>query len=218
MRRMIRLEGNRPYKEQAEEVHRSVNGWASAVVKATKAKIDIKGIENIPTEGPVLFVSNHQSDVDIMLFLSLVKLPIGFIAKIEMLKVPFIRTWMKLMRSVFIDRKNIRQTAGVIIEGIEILKSGHSMVVFPEGTRSRSGEPLPFKPGAIKLATKSMADIVPVTINGSSNVLENNRYRVKAADVKIIFHPVIRTKDLDTAELAKLSETVENIILGGLGK
>jgi 1-acyl-sn-glycerol-3-phosphate acyltransferase len=173
-------------------------------------------MENIPADKTVLFVSNHQSDLDILVFLALAPMPIGFVAKVEMLKVPVLRKWMKYIGCVFLDRDDIRQTAKVILEGIEILKRGHSLVVFPEGTRSRTGEPLPFKPGSLKLATKSKACIVPVTISGSYKIMEGNGYRIKPADIDIVFHPPVYTDDLTAEEAKELPAKVENTILDGL--
>ncbi|MDR1663458.1 MAG: 1-acyl-sn-glycerol-3-phosphate acyltransferase [Clostridiales bacterium] len=215
--KMKRLRGTRPDAVQAEDVHNRVNGWANSLIKVTGARLHVSGAENIPRHRAALFVSNHQSDFDIVVFLSAIPVPIGFVAKIELLKVPLLRAWMKLMRCVFMDRKDMRQSAKTILEGIDILKSGHSMVVFPEGTRSRTGEPLPFKAGSLKLATKSKAVIVPTTVNGSYKTLEGNHYKVKPADIYLTFHPPVYVDDLDAEALKKLPEEVERTVVAGLG-
>jgi 1-acyl-sn-glycerol-3-phosphate acyltransferase len=199
-------------------IYREVKNWANSLVWVTGARLRIRGEENIPKDKTVLFVSNHQSDFDIVVFLAAVPLPIGFVAKIELLRVPLLRTWMKHIRCVFIDRKDMKQTAKTILEGIEILKTGYSLVVFPEGTRTRTGAPLPFKPGSLKLATKSGACIVPVTLDGSINVMEGNNYRIKAADIDVTFHPPVFTEGLDAEGLKGLPEKVEGTVVGGLGR
>jgi 1-acyl-sn-glycerol-3-phosphate acyltransferase len=203
-----------PDDKLARKIHKIASkGWAKPLLSAAGARLHPRGIENIPLDKTILFVSNHHSDLDILVFLALSPIPIGFVAKIELLKVPVLRKWMKYLRCVFIDRNDIRQTAKVILEGIEILKSGHSMVVFPEGTRSVTGEPLPFKPGSLKLATKSKACVVPVTINGSCKIMEGNGYRMKPADVYVQFHPPIYTENLTSDETKDLPAKVEGTII-----
>jgi 1-acyl-sn-glycerol-3-phosphate acyltransferase len=123
---------------------------------------------------------------------------------------------MKHIRCVFMDRKDMKQTAKTILEGIEILKGGYSMVVFPEGTRTRTGEPLPFKPGSLKLATKSNAAIVPVTLDGSFHLMEGNHYRIKATDIYVTFHPPVVTEGLDAEALKMLPDMVEVTVMGEL--
>lgn len=201
---------------QAEAVHRVTSAWARGLAKASGVRLHVEGLEHIPKDGALLFVSNHQSNFDIVVYLSCIPRPIGFVAKIEMLKAPLLRTWMKHMRCVFLDRKDIRQTAKVILEGIQILKSGHSMVLFPEGTRSKASEMLPFKAGSFKLATKSKTCIVPVTLNGSYKVVEENHYKIKPADVYVTFHPPMQTAALDAEALAAIPSQVEEVIRQGL--
>src|SRR5699024_1808110 len=93
--------------------------------------------------------------------------PHGFIAKVELTKFPIVSQWMKEMKCIFMDRSDRRQSLQSIKEGINILKNGHSMVIFPEGTRSKSDAMGEFKAGSMTLATKSGVPIVPITISGS---------------------------------------------------
>ena len=125
-------------KELELYCHKLTKNWANAVMKLAGAKITVKGEENlaIAKEQTVLFVSNHQSNFDIPIFLSKIDVPKGFIAKKELKSWPLINLWMKNIRCVFMDRDNVRKSAEAIVEGINILKSGHSMVIFREGTRS----------------------------------------------------------------------------------
>jgi 1-acyl-sn-glycerol-3-phosphate acyltransferase len=192
-----------------------VRNWALIQVRTSGAKFYISGMDNIPDEA-VLFVSNHQSNFDIAVFLALIPKPKGFVAKIEILKVPVLRNWMKYINCVFMDRKDMRQSLKTIIEGIKILKSGHSMVIFPEGTRSKGDSPGEFKAGSYKLATKSNVPIVPVSISGTYKLMEANKNRIKPADVRVTIHPPIFTVNLPDEELATLPQTVENIIKSGI--
>lgn len=193
-------------------IHKITFNWAKLVMKAAGAKINIIGLENIPKDETLLFVSNHQSNFDIPLLLSCIDVPKGFIAKKELENWPLISTWMKYINCIFMDRDNLRKSAEAIVDGIKILNSGYSMVVFPEGTRSK-GKPIgEFKGGSFKLATKSKCTLVPITINGTYKLMESNKNFVKSSDIELVIHPPIETRSLDKEELENLPETVHSII------
>lgn len=193
-------------------IHKVTTRWAKFVMKLSGARITIIGEENIPKDQTVLFVANHQSNFDIPLLMSSIDVPKGFIAKKELENWPMISTWMKYIRCIFMDRSNLRKSAEAIVEGTKILKSGYSMVIFPEGTRSKGGPIDEFKAGSFKLATKSKCPIVPVTIDGTYKLLEANNNRIKAADVRLIIHPAIDVTSLSKEETDNLHNTVHSII------
>ena len=209
----IKLLTNRGDITKREEcIHKVVYTWARFVINISGAKVNVIGLENLPKDQTVLFVSNHQSNFDIPLLISSINIPKGFIGKKELEKWPFISTWMKYIKCIFMDRDNLRKSAQSIVEGINLLKSGYSMVVFPEGTRSK-GKPVgEFKGGSFKLATKSKCPIIPLTINGTYKLLESNNNMIKSADIELIIHPPIDITKLDKEELENLPETVHSII------
>lgn len=170
------------------------------------------GLENIPKNQTVLFVSNHQSNFDIPLLMGAIDIPKGFIAKKELEKWPIISTWMKYLNCIFMDRDNLRKSAQSIVEGINLLKGGYSMVIFPEGTRSKGKPVEEFKAGSFKLATKSKCPIIPLTINGTYKLLEGNNNRVKGASIELVIHPPIYVSSLNKDELEVLPETVYSIV------
>lgn len=200
------LEGRRNY------IHKISFNWAKLVMKVAGAKVNIIGLENLPKDETVLFVSNHQSNFDIPLLLSCIDIPKGFIAKKELESWPFISTWMKYINCIFMDRDNLRKSAESIVDGIKLLKSGYSMIIFPEGTRSKGKPVNEFKGGSFKLATKSKCLIVPLTINGTYKLLESNNNMIKGADIELVIHQQIDTSKLTKEELEALPETVHSII------
>lgn len=202
--------------EADEYIHKTVSAWAMSQVKMSGAKVKVYGEENIPKDIPVLFVSNHQSNFDIAMFMSFVSKPKGYISKIEMSKIPVLRTWMEYMHCVFMERRNLRKAAEAISEGIKILKRGYSLVLFPEGTRSKSNEMGEFKAGGFKLATKSKVPIVPVTIKGTYKLMESNNNKIVPAEVEMFIHPMIETAELTREEEVELSDQVRNIIMSKL--
>lgn len=202
--------------EKIAYIHKITTKWAMAQIKMSGIKVTVYGEENIPKDIPVVFMSNHQSNFDIALFMVYVNKFKGFVAKIEIKKIPILRNWMEYMNCVFMDRADIRQSVQTIIEGIQVIKQGTSLVIFPEGTRSKGDQMGEFKAGSFKLATKPKVPIVPVTINGSYKAMEQNGNKIKPADIEIFIHPMIETAELTKEETDNLPDTVKSIIASKL--
>lgn len=200
-------------KESEALIYKCTNIWANSLLKLAGVKVNSYGLENIPKDKNVLFVGNHQGNFDIPIYITQVPTLIGFIAKIEIEKLPVVRTWMKFMHCVFMDRSNLRKSGEAIIKGIKNLKAGNSIVIFPEGTRSKGGPVKEFKAGSFKLATKSKCPIVPVTMDGSYKIMEHgNGPWIKPSEVNLYFHPAIETANLSKEEQDLLPQQVQNII------
>jgi 1-acyl-sn-glycerol-3-phosphate acyltransferase len=186
--------------------------WAWSLIVLTGCKLSVRGRENIPVSGSVCFVSNHEGIFDIVLALALFKRPFGFVAKKELSFVPLLNVWIWLLGGHFIDRKNLKKAFKTINKGVEHIKKGGAMVIFPEGTRSKGRGLQDFKPGSFKLATQSGALIVPVAINGSYGVFEKN-YRAASVPVHVVFSPPIETAALSLEEKKRrLSDRVHEVI------
>jgi len=185
--------------------------WGRRLVKLAGGKIHVKGEENIPKGEPVLIVSNHQGNFDIPILLGFLDLKFGFISKIEVKKIPMIGTWMEHMGCIFMDRQDRRQAVKSIINGAKSLENGVNLVIFPEGTRSKGGAVAEFKTGSFKLATKSKVTILPVTIQGSYNMMEANNNKITSADVYLTISEPIRIHQTDpeitSNQLAEISRT-----------
>ena len=102
--------------ERDKIVNIKVPDWAKFCIDTTGSSVTVKGEELIPTEGPVVFISNHQGNMDIPMLLGYIKKPKAFISKIEILKVPILSKWMMLMQCTFLDRKNMRQSIQAMAE------------------------------------------------------------------------------------------------------
>lgn len=172
------------------------------LIKITGANLEITGTENIPLNEPVLYVSNHQGNMDIPILYSTAPQTMAFVAKKEMEKIPLLGYWMKERGCVFIDRDNARSSLKSINQAIDSLKSGNSIAVFPEGTRSKSAEIGDFKPGSLRIAIKSGVKVVPVTIKDSYKLVgKKGRYR--PGKVYVHYSDPIDSRDYkDTNELA----------------
>ncbi|MCI1946079.1 lysophospholipid acyltransferase family protein [Clostridium luticellarii] len=200
-------------KNQIENyIYISVKNWANFILRLVNAKIKLEGKENVP-QAPCLFVANHQGFFDIPIIISSLDRMVGFIAKKEITKIGLLTYWMKQINCVFIDRQNIRESIKSINEGIKILKSGHSMVIFPEGTRSKGPKIGEFKKGSLKLALKSRVPIVPIAIDGSYKLREGNNHSIlKPAEVKMTICKPIYIDDMSKEELSNLSTIIKQKI------
>lgn len=193
-----------------------VRHWAKDRIIDSGSTINVKGLENIPDRNGILFMSNHQSNFDILLLLSELPVNHGFIAKVELDNIPFFSRWMRCIHCLFMDRSDMKQSAQTIIDGIKQLKAGINMVIFPEGTRSKGAPVGEFKSGSFKLATKSKAPIVPVTIDGTYKVMEQNKNKIKPAEINLTIHKPIYTDNLTKEEAAALPQRVRDIIVADL--
>ena len=120
--------------------------WAFRVILwMAGVKVTTIGEENIPVGEPVLYVGNHRSYFDILITYVRVKGLTGYMSKMEVKRIPLLRDWMKALHCQFIDRTDVKQGLKVILDCIELIKTGISVCVFPEGTRNREeGTFLPF--------------------------------------------------------------------------
>ncbi|NMA83055.1 MAG: 1-acyl-sn-glycerol-3-phosphate acyltransferase [Epulopiscium sp.] len=196
------------YKKREEAVYTWLARWCRHLINLTRGQVQVEGLEYLPNHSNILFVSNHQSYFDILLIFGFIPGKKIFIGKIETKKVPILRTWMRLSHCIFMDRKDVRQSLKSILQGIEYIQQGLPVVIFPEGTRSQSATINPFKAGSMKLATKSNATIVPITLDGSYQFFEEHR-RIKPAHVKVVIHPPIETVDLTSEQVKTLAQDLQ---------
>ncbi|WP_235848880.1 MULTISPECIES: lysophospholipid acyltransferase family protein [Bacillaceae] len=206
----LRRQGNE--KGHEEHVIKVTKNWADFLLRKAGAKVHIHGLENVPDE-TVLIVSNHQGNFDIPILLSSLNRKIGFISKKEVKKIPLIRTWMEHLDCIFMDRSNRRQAVKSILEGAKKLEQGQDIVIFPEGTRSKGGPVSRFKKGSFKLATRSKATILPITIDGSYRLMEANNNFIKPAEVHVTISKPIRVhQEYPDMDVIQLAEIVQNQI------
>ena len=201
------------YVMEREQILNSTTTWGGGIMKKFKITLNVTGLENVP-DGPVLFVSNHQGYADIPVFGAVITMKqIGFVAKDSLGKIPVFGEWIRDIRSVFIERDDARSSLKTMEEATDLLKKGFSLVIFPEGTRSKGPKPGEFRKGSLRSAIKAGVPIVPVTLNGTYRVYETKGYPVPGAVVDFHVHPPIETQGLSKPEANALPDKVEEIIL-----
>ncbi|WP_217589795.1 lysophospholipid acyltransferase family protein [Lentibacillus saliphilus] len=195
-------------EDHTEFIFQTPKTVSRKVIHKIGTPVHVHGAERVP-EGPVLYVANHQGIFDIVTFLGFLGRPVGFIAKKEIQKLPIISKWMELIHCVFMDRTDRRQSVKAIQQGIQHLKNGHSMVIFPEGTRSKTNELNEFKPGSLRLALKADVPIVPVAIDGTYEMLEAKNGHIQPSTVHIHLHDAIMPEAYHQLKTNQLAEMIQ---------
>ena len=157
------------------------------------------GLENIPKDEPVVFIGNHRGFFDTVVSYSRMPRLTGFIAKKEMIGIPLLSQWMVQMNCLFLDRSNIKEGLKTILTGIEKVKGGISLWIFPEGTRNKSEDPadlMEFHEGSLKIAEKSGCPVIPVAITGTDDVFERHIPWIRKSHVIIEYGEPIYLKEL----------------------
>lgn len=192
----------------------AIVNWAfRQVIRLAGTKVIAIGEENIPKDSAVLYVGNHQSYFDIVLTYVRVPRPTGYVAKKEMLRYPLLVNWMKNLHCLFLDRDNIKEGLKTILAGVEKVKNGISICIFPEGTRNKVADTfLPFHEGSFKIAEKGNVPIIPMTIVNSGAVFEDQFPRIRKNTVVIEYGKPIYIKDLDKETKKSLGTYVSGII------
>ena len=188
-----------PEKRDWQSLH--IVQWIFRIIlKMAGVHITVKGIENIPKDRAVLYVGNHRSYFDILTGYVTVPTLVGFVAKKEMEKIPLLSKWMLNVNCLFLDRNNIKEGLKTILAGIEKVRRGVSVWIFPEGTRNKNeqlSDLLPFKEGSLKIAEKSGCPVVPVAIKGTAEVFEKHIPLICPSHVVIEFGEPFIVKELD---------------------
>ena len=179
---------------------RMVQAAFKLILWITGADITYVGREHVPKDQAVLYISNHCSYFDILLTYSQCPGLTGYVAKAEMLRYPLLRDWMKRLYCLFLDRTDIRAGMQTILTGIDYIKHGISVCIFPEGTRSKDQKMQPFKEGSFKMASKTGCPIIPIAISNSAQILENHFPRILPCKVTVEYGQPIYPKELTKEE------------------
>lgn len=200
-----------------------VRVWSRGLLWAGGAKLVVEGLENVDASRPTIYVSNHQSTVDIPALF--VALPVNFryVAKHQLGYVPLIGWYLKLAGHILVDRSNRAKSIASLSRAGERIRAGTSIVVYAEGTRSPDGSVLPFKKGPFAVALAAKVPICPVTIEGSGNLMPKNSWRIRPGPIHVRIGAPIETAGYSDATREQLMTRVREVIidqslaLGGKG-
>lgn len=192
----------------------AIVNWAFRVcLFLSGVSVTVIGEENVPKDEAVLYVANHRSYFDILVTYIRVPRPTGYVAKKEMLQYPLLRDWMRCLHCLFLDRNDLKQGMKTILEGIEKVKSGISICIFPEGTRNKNSDTfLPFHEGSFKIADKSGCAIIPMTLNNTAAVFEDHMPKIKKTHVVLEYGKPIYMSEMTREEKKAIGAKVQEII------
>ncbi|MCI0661967.1 MAG: 1-acyl-sn-glycerol-3-phosphate acyltransferase [Acidobacteria bacterium] len=180
---------------------------------AAGARIHVSGLEHLDRNQAYLFVANHQSNLDPPLLFSYLGHNVGAIAKKELLKVPLFKQGFPLAHIVPIDRSDREKAIESTKRGAGELRMGHSLMAFPEGTRSADGEVKEFKKGVFYMAVEAAIEIAPVVINGTRLVMPKSAHVCRPGDVYLKVLPPVNTQEYDAAKIEELIELIRSLII-----
>jgi len=190
--------------------------WGRSILWVSGVRVEVEGAEHADLSSPKIIMSNHQSMFDIWTVVGYLPRTIRFVAKKEMARVPIVGQALAGGGHVLIDRKNIRQAMASYDKAARQIRSGTSIVVFVEGTRSPDGRLLPFKKGGFMLALAAGVPIVPLTIIGGSRVLPTKSWRMRPGPMRAVFHEPIDPTQYSIETKENLMAAVRKAIASSL--
>jgi 1-acyl-sn-glycerol-3-phosphate acyltransferase len=186
--------------------------WVRTIISVTGTKLEVKGLENIDKSRSYIFISNHQSHLDVPVVFKSIPVTVRFLAKKELFKIPIFGWAIHAAGMIKIDRSNSKQAQRSINDALSIIQQGVSVVVFSEGTRSEDGVLRQFKKGGFVLAIKGGIPIIPVSISGSHLILKKHSIKIQRGRIKLVFDSPIETKDFFLEKRDELIGKVRGII------
>lgn len=187
--------------------------FSPVLMKIAGIKINVIGKENVPKDRPVIFVSNHFSHLDIGCLCYSLPHNLHYIGKKELIWTPVVGWYMWVAGHIFIDRSNKRKAVKSISKAAQKINSGKSVVVFAEGTRSKTGKVEAFKKGAFHLAMEAAVDIVPVSIKGTYQVWKSGSFKISPGKVTVEIGKPVPHQNYDKKTVNNFVADVRSVIL-----
>ena len=205
------------FEGERELIRKGQKLFAETIADKFNITIDVKGEENIPSEGAFMVYSNHQgfADIPAICYAFRNHCQMGFVSKEEWRKYKVLRDAIVYTRSIFLDRGNPRAAIKALSEVKELLDMGFNMAIFPEGTRSKGPEMGEFKPGSFKFAEKAKVPVLPVTLNGSYKLFEE-KGTYQPCHIDITIHPLVHLEQMDKHQQKEAAEEIEKTIKSAL--
>src|SRR5690554_2130541 len=186
--------------------------WAPVISYILLTKVRVRGKEYVKPERNYIFMANHSSYFDIAVLFMATRRKIHFMAKDELRTHPFTGFMLKKIEMIFIDRSNAYKSKESLQRASEFIKQGRDLMVFPEGTRTKTGKIGSFKRGGFKIAVDSHVPIVPIIIQKSAKAWPRNNFSFRPTTVTVEFCEPIETKDYTEQNISTLLSSVKTVM------
>lgn len=190
--------------------HRCARAWSRLILLTTGVRLRVEGLESLPREGACIFVSNHQSIYDIPILFWALPFQLRIIAKASLGRFPVLGWHLRCTGHLLVERE--RTGAATLKHVAAMTAGGQSLIVFPEGTRSRDGRVGPFKRGLFLMAIEAGLPVVPVSVAGSRHVMLKGRLMTCPGDVDVVVHEPIQTRGMGRARARSLADRARDIV------
>jgi len=205
-------------KAGGDTVHKVGRIWAKCTLAISDIKVTIKGLSNLEPGKSYIYMPNHMSNFDIPVLQAYLPVQFRWLAKAELYKIPIFGQAMKSAGYISIDRSDRKSAIESLNQAAMIIRNGVSVIIFPEGTRSRSHKIQPFKKGGFFLAVDSGVSIVPIIIHGTDQIMPTKKISIKPGNVTLEITKPIKSSNYTRKTKDDLIKKVRNIILESYNK
>jgi len=192
-------------------IDRILRVWACTILSVAGVRVDVHGAHKLEPGRAYVIISNHRSVFDLVCPYVALPAPIRFLAKRELLSIPLFGSILRSLRTIQVDRSSADH-ASINTESGNLLRAGYSLVVFAEGTRVKSTDTKPFKKGGFVIAQQNNVPILPITMIGTSDIVQPHGRIVHRANVTVVIGDPIPAASLMTRDLGDLVSYTERIV------
>ena len=192
--------------------HRCARLWARLILKTTGVRVDVSGLDRIDPRSSYVLAANHQSIYDIPILFAALPLQLRIVAKASLGRIPFLGWHLQRTGHLLVDRTN--PGAGIVARMRRLVSESHSLIVFPEGTRSLDGKVARFKKGPFLVAVEGELPVVPVSIAGSRHIMSKGQMMVSPGTVRLTVHAPISTAGVSRADIGAFAERIRDVVRG----
>ena len=194
--------------------HRCARAWAWLILKTTRVRITVSGLEHIDPAKSYVFAANHQSIYDIPIVFLSIPMQLRIVAKQSLGRIPFMGWHLHHSGHLLVDRRN--PGADIVEKMTRLVSERHSLIVFPEGTRSVDGTLGRFKKGSFVVAIDAQLPVVPVSIRGSRHVMKKGRLMVCPGEVTLAIHAPMPTAGVAREDVRAFAQRVRTVVAADL--
>ncbi|MDD4515809.1 lysophospholipid acyltransferase family protein [Massilibacteroides sp.] len=183
--------------------------WSRLTCYLALCPVKVRGREHIDKTQSYIFVANHQGAFDIFLIYGFLGVPIKWVMKAGLGKIPFVGAACRAAGFIFVDNSTPKAAAKTILEAERSLRNGASIAIFPEGSRTYDGKMIRFKKGAFQMAVDQHLSIIPITLNGPYDVLPINSLNLKRHSMEMIIHPPVSLEGIESSQKKELQHIAD---------